>query len=122
MHTLFSGKGKCSCQLTDCCLLAQLDCTSPECNFLSTGFKKTVYNDNIRSHLFLHQNKILCIIKYAQMCVIRKTGYCFKIHAFDVNESMHTKNMNIAYLQQSHINNTNWPHLVTKENKLFQKY
>ena len=73
MHTLFSGKGKYYCQLTDCHLLAQLNHTSPERNFLSTSLRKTVHHDDVWSESCVCQNKILCVI-YTQMCIIRNTA------------------------------------------------
>ena len=76
LHTLFSGEGKYSCQLSDCRLLAQHDCTSPEhrhyitvgflirVQFLPIGLKKNCITMTC-------EVKILCIkIKFTQMCVI----------------------------------------------------
>ena len=53
MHTLFSGKGKYSCQLTDCRLLAQFYCASPERNFLSSSLIKTVCHDDVLGENFV---------------------------------------------------------------------
>ena len=79
LHTLFSGEGKYSCQLSDCRLLAQHDCTSPEhrhyitvgflirVQFLPIGLKKNCITMPC-------ELKILCIkIKFTQMCVICNT-------------------------------------------------
>ena len=74
MHTLFSGKGKYSCYLTDCHLLTRLDCTSPEHNFLSSDLRKT----DVQDENFVCQNQILCVI-YSQMCVIGNT-VCVCVH------------------------------------------
>ena len=74
MHTLFSGKGKYSCYLTDCHLVTQLDCASPERNFLSSSLRKT----DVQGEIFVCQNQILCVI-YAQMCVVGST-LCVFVH------------------------------------------
>ena len=82
MHTLFSGKGKYSCRLTDCRLLAQLDRASPEPNFLSSGLRKTVCHDDVWSENFIHQNPVLCGI-YTQMCVVWNTEDCFNFNSLN---------------------------------------
>ena len=90
MCALFSGKGKYSCLLTDCCMLAQLDCALPEYNFLSTGLKTTTAGHNdAQGENVVHQSQILRIV-YAQMCVIGNTGFSlhglstFNIHVWSV--------------------------------------
>ena len=71
---VFSSKGKYSCGWTDCCLLAQLDCASPECNFLPTGLKKKLCLTITYKMKILHIKMKLLVI-CTQMCVIGNTAY-----------------------------------------------
>ena len=72
MHIFFPGKRKYFCYMTDCHLQVQLDCASPECNFLPSGLRKTECHDDVQGENFVPQNQILGVI-YAQMCIIRTT-------------------------------------------------
>ena len=99
MHTLFSGKVKYSCQLTDCRLPAQLNRASQECIFLSTDLKNTVRHDDVGGENFVRQNHILCII-YTQMCVIRNTNIINRLPAINCRPQHPTLTVMLHFPQQ----------------------
>ena len=81
--SLFSGKGKYSCQLPACYLLAELDLTLPECSFLSTGpkqWQQKMVSQWSPGENFVHQNLILYVI-YTHLCIIGNTDIFNRISA-----------------------------------------